>query len=62
MVRVELMRKLIGGIVLIVMAIYLLRKGATLDAVLGQASAALDWLISLGAKLADKTVPTGGKP
>lgn len=56
------MRKLIGGIVLIVMAIYLLRKGATLDAVLGQASAALDWLISLGAKLADKTVPTGGKP
>jgi dihydroxyacetone kinase len=62
MVRVELMRKFIGGVVLLVVAICLLRTGASVDAVLGQASKALDWLINLGAELARRTVPAGSKP
>jgi len=53
------MRKLLGGALLLIAAIYLLRNGVTTDAVLGQAGKVLDRLVDLGAELAKRT-PAGG--
>jgi len=54
-----IMRKLLGGALLLIAAIYLLRNGVTTDAVLGQAGKVLDRLVDLGAELAKRT-PAGG--
>jgi hypothetical protein len=56
------MGKFFGGFTLLVASIYLLRNGGSVDGVLTQAGAALDWLVGLGAGMAQHAVPAVGRP